>query len=239
MKAITGLVVLAFVSTAAGEDPIDGEERIRARAEKLAAVSSHMSHHLREQGVGHSETASASSTRRARKDERSRKVKEPSAKAEHAEKIRRVADQISEQHRKHMERPMPHDLHKVRAAQHSLADMKTSKGSREPSSATARAAKNARRKESLGELAKYMSHHFGATGPVASDAAVKGDLRRIKTAHDVDGRVTGHGEPPMRGGMDGSRLKGMQHRVEQVSPKKLHRIDANDEGSNPAEEGQE
>ena len=87
-----------------------------------------------------------------------------------------------QQHRNHMERRRPHDLHNVRPAHHSLADMKADKGSREPSSgARAHAAKNSRQKESLDKLAKHMSHRFDADA--ARVAAVKvsvcGGLARL------------------------------------------------------------
>lgn len=70
-----------------------------------------------------------------------------------------------------MDRPTPDELHKVRAAQHSLDDMRADKGSGGPSGTRAHAAKNAKQKESLDKLAMHMSQRFDATA--ARDAARK------------------------------------------------------------------
>lgn len=77
-----------------------------------------------------------------------------------------------QQHRRHMERPIAHDLLKARAA-HSFADMKATEDGRKPSVAKDSAAKNAKKKESLDKLAKHMSQHIDASAVRSAAARVR------------------------------------------------------------------
>eukprot|EP00752_Nemacystus_decipiens_P003176 g2939.t1 len=220
--------MLALASTAVGED---SEERQQARAKKLSTMSTHMNHHLRKEGGVHSEEQTASLMRQAHEDKRALRDTEPSAKAQHAEKIRRVANQLKEQHRRHMERPVTHDLRKAHMAKHSLAE--ADRDGRKPSMAKDAAARKAKKKGSFDKVAKHMAQHLNTND--VRGAAARGDPRTMKAAHDTVGLALDHGGAPVHHQMDTSQLKGMYNRLAQSAPHNLHEKDADVENSNPSD----
>lgn len=230
MKVSAFLVVAALVATSAAAE--DSEERNRVRAEKMAAISSQMSRHLRTRGThgDHAQTPPAKMKSHARKDEVSLKGRETSKKAVHAENVRRIADQLS----KHVARPTAHELRPAHVAQQSFA-----KGdeSRKPSAA---AAKKVEHKQSMQKLAKKMARNVDPTS-VRSEVAKGGrGSMKMKAARDaqITGQSSTHAAAPMPKKVKDSNLKNVQQRFAQATHQRMKAKEAENGNANPAEEGQ-
>ncbi|CAM9446909.1 unnamed protein product [Ectocarpus fasciculatus] len=230
MKFFTGITLLGL-AWAATANP---EEEHMERKTKTADMVSHMNRHLRDAGEGHfSRKEAAKLKRQAREDEfQSKKARKESKKeAMRAEKMRRAAEHLGDNHRQHvhMNPAMEHRVHDTKG---SLARSgRKGQGSRPDSK------QKMQQKKSLQKLAREMSHSFD---PAAVHEAMgkKAPGAREPRASTRTGSTAPRSMPKK---MNGDDVKKAQHKLAKAAHAMRKSVpeDAEVDAAEPAKDGEE